>query len=275
MTEGISIIRVFPRCTKWTPTDDLAFMGEPPLFELPDLPVYISVTFTWDIVRAETLIWAWRATNRDCYIGGPAYDHKGEDFIPGRFIKEGVTFTSRGCPKNCPWCLVPKREGKLREINIAPGSILQDNNLLACSRPHIEQVFEMLRQQKEPIKFSGGLDIDYLQLWHVELLKGIKLDEIWVACDCEKDLKRLDKAADLLADFPEEKRRCYVMIGFGGEKLMDAERRLEAVYSKGFLPFAQLYRSSEDEPWDQYWKALQRKWSRPAIYRKSKVLACS
>ena len=32
----------------------------------------------------------------------------------------------------------------MREINIADGYIVQDNNLLACSRGHIEKVFEML-----------------------------------------------------------------------------------------------------------------------------------
>lgn len=279
------IIRVFPRRTKWTPTDDLAFVGEPPLFELPELPVFVSCTFTWDISRAYDLFIQWRRRvgAANVHLGGPAFDRiegleKGL-FIPGRFIKEGVTFTSRGCPKNCPWCLVPRREGKLHEINISPGSIIQDNNLLACSRGHIERVFEMLRQQKRGIVFSGGLDIDYLAPWHVELFKSIKVKELWVACDCEKDLKRLDKAADLLADFGIEKKRCYVLVGFGGEKLIDAERRLEAVYAKGFLPFCQPYRPiNADVEWypgeerDKIRRVI-RKWSRPAAYRARRTRA--
>ena len=52
-------IRVFARRTRWTPTDDLAFYDEPPLFDLPDLPVYVSVTFTWDIERGIRLAKAW------------------------------------------------------------------------------------------------------------------------------------------------------------------------------------------------------------------------
>jgi len=35
MTEGNEIIRVFARKTSMTPTDELAFYGEPPLFNLP------------------------------------------------------------------------------------------------------------------------------------------------------------------------------------------------------------------------------------------------
>lgn len=274
------IIRVFPRKTKWTPTDDLAFVGELPLFELPDLPVYVSVVFSWDIEKANHIAAQWiirlryMKSDHQVLVGGPAFQNVdcggGENFIPGRFVKPGVTITSRGCPKRCPWCMVSQREGKLREINIAPGHIVQDNNLLACSRGHIEKVFDMLRQQKKAAIFSGGLDIDYLQPWHVELLKSIKISELWVACDCERDLKRLDKAADLLADFSIEKKRCYVMTGFGGEDFNAAESRCEKVFEKEFLPFAQLYRGPQDEPWGRCWKDLQRKWSRPAIYRAGK-----
>jgi len=58
------------------------------------------------------------------------------------------------------------------------------------------------------------------------------------------------------------------MIGFNGEGLSSAERRLESVYEKGFLPFSQLYRSSSnDKEYDRQWRALNKKWSRPAAYR--------
>jgi len=274
------IIRVFVRRTSMTPTDDLVVVGEPPLFVLPDLPIHVSVVFSWDIDRADELATVWAAVYGvdRVSLGGPALSDLRQTgdpdgpFVPGRYIKAGVTFTSRGCAKNCPWCSVQKREGALREINIAPGWIVQDNNLLACSRGHVERVFDMLRQQKKGIIFSGGLDIDYLQPWHMELLKSIKVDALWVACDCEQDLERLDKAKDLLGDFPIEKKRCYVMIGFGGETFDEAERRCEAVYAKGFLPFAQLYRGIHAEPWGPCWRALHRKWSRPAAYRARKEL---
>jgi len=267
------VIRVFPRKTKWTPTDDLAFYDDPPMFELPDLPVRVSVAFTWDIEKGKQLASAWAGRSRKVLLGGPAFDDPADmDFVPGRFIKHGVTFTSRGCPKHCPWCLVAKREGKIRELPIIPGYIVQDNNLLACSRGHIERVFEMLAAQKKGIEFKGGLDIDYMQPWHIELLKKIKVAELWVACDRKEDLKRLNKAAELLSDFNINKRRCYVLLGFRGENIANAEKRCEAVYAKGFLPFAQLYKDNLQyhKPkfvWSKEWRDLQRKWSRPAIYR--------
>ena len=271
------MIRVFARKTKWTPTDDLAFYGEPPVYPLQDLPVRVSVTFTWDIERGKQLAGAWSAQSYRVTLGGPAFDDPAKEvFVPGRFIKKGVTFTSRGCPKRCPFCLAWKREGKIRELPIKPGHIVQDNNLLACSRGHIERVFEMLAEQKKAAEFKGGLDIDFMKPWHVDLFNQIRVNELWVACDRKDDLKRLDKAADLLGDFSIDKKRCYVLVGYNSETPAQAEKRCEQVFSKGFLPFIQPYKSPEAEfGWSvskeaMQWYRIIRKWSRPAIYRPRK-----
>ena len=69
------------------------------------------------------------------------------------------------------------------------------------------------------------------------------------------------------------KLRCYVMVGYGGESVAEAEAALEAVYRLGFLPFAQLYRADPPRTYSPEWRALARKWSRPAAYRKAVVSA--
>jgi len=277
------MIRVFPRRTKWTPDDELAFVGEPPLstFRPADrkTPVYVSCTFSWDIAEAMRLQTSWCRFYDDVQLGGPAFNDPGGEFVPGRFVKSGVTITSRGCPRNCPWCFVPSREGQIRELAIRPGWIVQDNNLLACSRRHIAAVFEMLAQQPHGIVFSGGLDARLLSGWHAHLLEQIKVSELWFACDTASagSMAGLHRVSALCEGFSIEKRRCYVMIGYGGETLRDAEARLEEVYGLGFLPFAQLYRG--ESPLapivEEYakWKALARKWSRPAAYRSKQCQA--
>lgn len=262
------MIRIFPRQTKWTPDDELTFIGLPPLFRPPEQPVKISVTFTWDIETGERLKSEWSSYYKDVQIGGPAFGDPGETFEPGMFVKRGVTITSRGCSKACPWCFVPKREGKIRELEIKPGHILQDNNLLACSREHIENVFAMLREQKKGISFNGGMDTMYMQKWHRKLFDSIKIKELWFACDSEQGIKPLERTAEILEGISINKRRCYALIGFGNETLSQAEKRLEKIYSLGFLPFAQLYKSVQQKNFSKEWKALGRKWSRPAAYRK-------
>lgn len=263
------MIRVFPRRTKWTPTDDLAFVGDPPLFLPPQQKVQISVCFTWDIQEGMRLMFAWRNYYSDVEIGGPAYDDPGGEFIPGRFIRNGVTITSRGCNKKCTWCYVPKREGCIRELPIADGYILQDNNLLACSKPHLEKVFTMLRRQPQAIKFSGGIDASLLNEWHRVLFDTIRLNELWLACDTPQGEHQIERASKILDGIPPHKRRCYVMVGFGGETIYDAEKRLERVYALGFYPFCQLYRGPGEQSYDHQWLTLRRKWSRPAIYKHS------
>lgn len=56
----MKIARVFPRKTKATPDDSLAFFGDPPLLSLPDIDeVHVSVTFTEDRKKAEALAYQW------------------------------------------------------------------------------------------------------------------------------------------------------------------------------------------------------------------------
>jgi len=270
------VIRVFPDRTRWTPDDEWAFVGHPPLFRPGDAqtPVMVSVAFTWLRKRAEEIADSWRMFYRNVQVGGPAYDDPGGEFVPGRFLKNGCTITSRGCPKKCGWCKVPFAEGDLRLLPIRPGYIVQDNNLLACPEHHIRSVFDMLRDQKRAIYFNGGLDKHFFKPWHRELFDSILIGELWFACDVPGDLPHLKKAASLLRGIPIDKLRCYTMIGYDGETLAEAETRLERVLDLGFMPFCQLYQPptamTPSKIYAPEWKAVARKWSRPAAYMGSR-----
>jgi hypothetical protein len=262
-------IRVFPRKTKWTPVDDLAFVGNPPLFRPDDdRPVHISATFTWDMPEAERLREEWGQLYSDVRVGGPAYGSPAGDFVPGMYLKVGPVFTSRGCIRRCPWCTVHKREGDVRELPIRDGWDIADSNVLACSRGHVEAVAEMLSRQPHPAIFSGGLDARLLERWHVDLFDTLRIKFLWFASDTPGSESLLEPVADLLADYSIEKKRCYVLIGFGGETLDAAEKRLRRVFSLRFLPQAMLYCPPDrSQSHSAEWKELQRYWSRPAIYR--------
>lgn len=251
-----------------TPEDELAVVG-PPGFWRPDADeVHISVTFTWDVGRAIKLKKAWEAYYPIVKIGGPAITGSTDEFIPGMYLKEGVTITSRGCPRNCPWCLVPISEGPLKLLEIKPGHIVQDNNLLATPRQHQEKVFEMLRSLDRNVTLSGGLDARLLTDWVADQLRKLKIHEIFLAADTAGSAKHLTEAGEKLKFLERRKKRCYVLIGYDGESMEEAERRLYAVWDAGFLPFSQLY-----QPQDRFidystkWKTFNRLWSRPALMR--------
>ena len=267
------MIRVFPRRTKWTPIDELAYVGDPPLM-LPGAPswsqVRVSVTFTWDIPEGERLLRSWRLFYKDVKIGGPAFSDPGDEFTPGRFVRVGVVVTSRGCPKSCDFCLVPKREGRIRELQIKEGFNVFDNNLLACSRDHIETVFEMLWRQKEPAHFTGGLDKTLLKTWHIDLLKKTRFKRAWFALDSDMGFPALERAADLLSDFSREKKYCYALVGYGNESPAEAEARLVRIFNLGFMPFSMLYRgplAGKKVSPNPAWRALIHKWCNPARYK--------
>ena len=263
-------IRVFPRRTSLTPTDAMAFAGKNawPQLWLPSADeVHVSVTFTWDIARGHELAEAWRQYYPVVKIGGPAIAAGyPAEFVPGRYVKHGVTFTSRGCNRRCPWCLVPEREGRLQPIeNFAPGWIVNDNNFLMCSPRHRQRVYEMLKHQPRAATFAGGLDCRLITDIVSDDLCSLRIKEVFLAADTVASLKTLARAARLLSSLRKWQRRCYVLIAFGGETPTEAAERLEEVWRLGCAPFAQLYQPPEERiAYSSEWKALARKWSRPA-----------
>jgi hypothetical protein len=265
MGRNVRIIRVFPRRTNATPTDELAFVGDPSMFAEAD-EVHISVTFSWDILEAERLEKEWRPI-APVSIGGPAMGQRGENFIPGMYLKQGYVITSRGCPNRCWFCSVPKREGPLRELSITEGWNVLDDNLLACSDKHICAVFAMLEKQKHRPLFTGGLEAARLKLWHVEKVAKLKPKEMFFAYDGPEDRDPLFEAGRLLFQNGFSRRaqnlRAYVLIGYPKDTFEAAEKRLTDCLRFGFIPMAMLYRDKTGER-DPAWVRFAWPWIRPA-----------
>ena len=259
----MNLIRVFPRRTKATPIDKYAYIGEPDLFVEAD-KVYISVTFSWDIPEAERLfkIWKHYATTE---IGGPAIGTIGKEFTPGLFLKDGYVITSRGCPNKCWFCSVWEREGDIRELEIKNGWVVTDDNLLACSDQHIQNVFKMLKGQKNRARFTGGLEAANLRPWVAEELFNLKPQSIFFAYDDLNDYGALGNASKLLNEYPFKLRQkyCYVLCGYPGDSMWRAEARMKEVLGLDMIPFAMLYRNKKGE-YEKNWRKFQRSWCRPA-----------
>jgi hypothetical protein len=256
-----------PQKTSMTP--EHAECRYPYMFDPHDGEADMSVVFTWDKKKAEDMAQAWRDWGWKVNVGGCAYDDPGGEFVPDKYTRKGVVITHRGCIRQCPWCYVPKREGnKIRCLPIKEGNYLLDSNLLACPRSHQSKVFDMLRTQKN-VQMKGGTDARLMTDWAIEQIRTLHLDEIWLAYDSLDNkatipvIRKLKKAG-----ISTEKILCYVLIGFGNETQSKAEERCLEVLNAGGLPFAQLYDRHEGDL--KEWKALARKWSRPAIYRQFK-----
>ena len=261
------IARVFPSRTRATPDDELAFTGPPGLFPPEVDEVHVSVTFTWDLKYAEYLAYQWGEI-APVKIGGPATGMRGEDFVPGRYIKPGYTITSRGCPNRCWFCSVWRRDGDIRELAISDGWNVLDDNLLACSHNHIDRVFDMLWNQDRRAEFTGGLEAALLNSWHVDRLVELRPKQIFFAHDTPDDLLPLEHAGRMLLDAgftrASHTLRCYVLIGHPRDTFAKAEERLRQTAAAGFFPMAMLYRDEAGEVSSE-WRSFQRTWARPQI----------
>jgi hypothetical protein len=256
------VIRVFPRRTNATPTDQDAYVGV-----IPDAyEINISVTFSWDISTAEKL--AEEAIRRGIKtnIGGVAYGDPGREFVPGRFLKPGYVITSRGCPNRCWFCDAWQREGGIRELPVTEGWDVLDSNLLACSESHIRAVFAMLsRYPARKVKFTGGLDPKLMKPWIAAELRKLRPDAIYTAYDTPDDLEPIMEAGKMFmaAGFTRaaKRLRCYVLCGYPKDTIPAAEQRMKQAWQAGFLPMAMLWKSREHVDW----AAFQRAYARPAM----------
>lgn len=262
------IIRVFPRRTNATPYDELVRVRETPSFFDEADEVHISVAFTWDIPYAEWLAVQW-APVAPVKMGGPAFNEPGGDFVPGMYMKRGYVITSRGCPNRCWFCAVPKREGgQLRELPVTDGWIVTDDNLLACSPGHIDEVFAMLSRQPHRPQFVGGLEAALMTPDMAVRLRGLKPESMFFAYDTPNDLEPLQAAGKMLlnAGFTKASNvlQCYVLVGYKGDTFEKALARLGEAWLAGFLPFAMLYRDKTGD-FDKGWRRFQREWANPKI----------
>lgn len=266
------LIRVFPRRTKASPDDELAYFGPPDLFAHAD-EVHIDCTFTWDKPRAEQLAEQWQSV-APVKIGGVAYGDGGSEFVAARYVKRGYIFTSRGCPRKCWFCSVRKRTPVPFTLPIIDGWNILDDNLLAMPEEHVRAVFAMLKRQERRVEFTGGLEARALEDYQVGLLADLKpRPNCFFAYDPGDPFETLEYAARrlLAAGFTScsHRLRCYVLIGQPGDTFDLAESRMRQMLSIGFTPYAMLWRpetptAMKFQPGPE-WRTFQRRWARPAI----------
>lgn len=189
-------------------------------------------------------------------------------------VNAGHGFTSRGCIRACPFCMVPKCEGKFRQIAeisdfLNPKSnilVLHDNNLTAD--PDCIKKLNEIRDRKLVVDINQGCDI------------RLMTDEIANAMSEVKHLRSLHYAWDLMG-FEEQvtdgiktlskyikpyRHMCFMLVGFNTSYEED-EYRMHKLVELGVDPFVMIY--NENEKNDLRLKHFAR-WVNSRIYKKCK-----
>lgn len=124
-------------------------------------------------------------------------------------------FLTRGCPNKCPWCVVPRKEGKIRpymdieEIAIEGRNklVLMDNNILAAG-DYAKEQFQKIIDKGYRVDFNQAIDARLVTDDFARMLAKMKwIDRrIRFGCDTQAQIKQCERAIEMIT--------CY---GYKGE----------------------------------------------------------
>lgn len=164
-------------------------------------------------------------------------------------FSESYGFLTRGCPRNCPFCIVSQKEGRksvqvagLDEFHRGQKAIkLLDPNLSAC-KDH-EKLLQQLIDSKARIDFTQGIDARLLNADNISLLQKVKTKMLHFAWDNEKDSDVILSALQnfkRITEIDERKARVYVLANYGTTFEFDLYR-INTLRAIGFDPYVMIY----------------------------------
>lgn len=165
-----------------------------------------------------------------------------------QFSGTAYGFLSRGCPRNCGFCIVSGKEGRksvktadLSEFWDGQKEIkLMDANLLACA-DH-ENLIEQLALSRALVDFTQGLDIRLVNRDNISLLNRVRTKAVHFAWDNpNEDLTgHFQRFLKFTTVKSSRKRRVYVLTNYGSTHEQDLYR-VNTLRAMGFDPYVMIY----------------------------------
>ena len=190
------------------------------------------------------------------FMGGSGYDIKAqlpkdiEEVIPdyAKFgLDHSIGFTSRGCIRNCEFCIVKEKEGMIKEegTNWIKNKkvLLLDNNFLAS--PNWKEKLQYFVDNKIKVCFNQGLDLRLLTDEKAEMLSKVdyrddqfKTKRLYFAWDSIKDEQIILEKLKLLISkgIKPIHIMVYVLVGFNSTFDEDMYRTKKLI-ELGVKPF--------------------------------------
>jgi hypothetical protein len=233
--------------------------------ELSTLPLdsadktYIACVFPWNKNRM--------AVNNGDIIGGTGFGNDSplpveiEHIMPDYSLYDAdysIGFTSRGCIRKCPWCVVPEKEGAIKDWadlyefwdRRHKLIVLLDNNFLAA--PSWKQTMQTLILERVAVDFNQGLDIRLINDENSYYLAKIKTpraggrNRLRFAFDSWAYHAQVEQGIILLrrAGISLGSITFYVLMGFD-QSAEEDYARLEMLKQYGCAVFPMIYRDKE------------------------------
>lgn len=161
-----------------------------------------------------------------------------------------IGYITRGCPNNCRWCIVPKKEGEIHAYRdwrdlVRPDSdklVLMDNNILACDYG-INQL-KTLIDSGYKIDLNQGMDARLVTDEIAQILSKLK----WIrflrfSCDSISQIAAIHKTAELLGKYGIKPSKLFVYLLVTSD-LENAAYRVEQLKTlRGISIYAQAERN--------------------------------
>lgn len=152
------------------------------------------------------------------------------------------TFTARGCPVGCGFCIAPRIEGRRVIVypDFSPAPVVLDNNILAAPVAHQERVIErLLAQDYEQVDFNSGFEAARFDAAAFERFRRLPLKCWRLAFDETRDANAVREAMRLLRSHKISGPKVRVYVLFGNEAPQACHDRARQVIAWGGEPFVQ------------------------------------
>jgi len=170
--------------------------------------------------------------------------------------REAYGFLTRGCPRNCPFCIVSEKDGKkvvkvADLVDIWRGQKyikLMDANILASKDR--EGLLVQLAKSRAFIDYTQGLDVRLIDGDVAKLISNTRVEMIHFAFDSMKDEKQIIKGLQTFKDHTDKHcgaLRVYVLVNYDTTREEDVYR-LRKIAELGYQPYVMIYqRGTHDE----------------------------
>ena len=163
-----------------------------------------------------------------------------------------VGFLTRGCINNCNFCVVPKKEGKIRSYSnwrdIVRSSsdklVLMDNNILACD--HGVNQLKEISETDYRIDLNQGMDVMLLNEEICKVIKKLRwIKYIRFSCDKEYQLPYFENLVKLFDKYKIAKSKVFIYV-LVQKDLENADRRVQELHRicRSFNLYAQAERNT-------------------------------
>lgn len=183
-------------------------------------------------------------------------------------------FLTRGCPNNCAFCIVSKKEG-MQSVKVADLSEwwsgqkeikLLDPNLLACKS--CEELLWQLVNSKAKVDFTQGLDARFITPEIAEILAQISAKRWHFAFDFMKNEKRIIEGLQTFMDVvkPNPRDAIVYMLTNYDTSFSEDWYRITKIKETGLTPDVRIYRKTS-LPSPHILKDLQRWCNNRVLYQ--------